>query len=63
MVNVGQKSNTRRIAMASGRIEILPKTLALIESGTAKKGDVLGIARIAGDLGIYKVQGISINLS
>lgn len=48
MVDVGGKASTRRVAVATGRIEMLPETLALIESGTAKKGDVLGIARVAG---------------
>ncbi len=48
MVDVAAKPATHRVAVASGRIEMLPATLALIESGTAKKGDVLGIARIAG---------------
>jgi len=48
MVDVAAKPATHRIAVASGRIEMLPETLALIEAGTAKKGDVLGIARIAG---------------
>lgn len=48
MVDVAAKPATHRIAIASGRIEMLPATLALIESGTAKKGDVLGVARIAG---------------
>ena len=48
MVDVGGKASTRRVAVATGRIEMLPATLALISSGTAKKGDVLGIARIAG---------------
>jgi cyclic pyranopterin monophosphate synthase len=48
MVDVGAKPPTRRVAVAGGRIEMLPATLAIIESGTAKKGDVLGIARIAG---------------
>lgn len=48
MVDVGIKPSTRRVAVATGRIEMLPSTLSLIESGTAKKGDVLGIARIAG---------------
>ena len=47
MVDVADKPASRRVAIASGRIEMLPATLALIESGTAKKGDVLGIARIA----------------
>lgn len=48
MVDVADKAHTHRIAIATGRIEMLPATLALIEGGTAKKGDVLGIARIAG---------------
>lgn len=47
MVDVGNKSHTRRIAIASGHISMLPSTLSLIQSGDAKKGDVLGIARIA----------------
>ena len=47
MVDVAAKAATHRIAIASGRIEMLPATLALIEAGNAKKGDVLGIARIA----------------
>ena len=48
MVDVGAKSSTHRVAVAGGRIEMLPATLAIIEAGTARKGDVLGIARIAG---------------
>lgn len=48
MVDVSGKPSTHRIAVAKGRIEMEPGTLALIESGTAKKGDVLGVARIAG---------------
>ncbi len=48
MVDVGGKAHTHRVAIASGRIEMLPATLSLIEAGTSKKGDVLGIARIAG---------------
>lgn len=47
MVDVGSKNDTHRIAVASGSIRMKPETLALIQSGTAKKGDVLGIARIA----------------
>lgn len=47
MVDVGNKASTRRIAIAGGKISMLPSTLALIQSGSAKKGDVLGIARIA----------------
>ena len=48
MVDVAAKASTHRVAIAGGRIEMLATTLALIQSGTAKKGDVLGIARIAG---------------
>lgn len=47
MVDVGAKQETHRIAVASGTIRMKPETLAIITSGTAKKGDVLGIARIA----------------
>jgi cyclic pyranopterin phosphate synthase len=47
MVDVGDKPDTHRIAVARGRIRMLPATLALVQSGHAKKGDVLGIARIA----------------
>ena len=48
MVDVAAKASTHRVAVAEGCITMLPATLALIQSGTAKKGDVLGIARIAG---------------
>ena len=48
MVDVAAKPATHRVAVATGRIEMLASTLALIESGSAKKGDVLGVARIAG---------------
>ena len=47
MVDVGAKAETHRIAIASGIIRMRPETMAQILSGTAKKGDVLGIARIA----------------
>ena len=47
MVDVGDKAETRRIARAAGSIRMLPDTLKLIKQGDAKKGDVLGIARIA----------------
>jgi cyclic pyranopterin monophosphate synthase len=47
MVDVGDKANTKRIATASGKISMQASTLALIAQGNAKKGDVLGIARIA----------------
>ncbi len=47
MVDVGEKNETRRIARAAGSIVMQPATLALIRDGGAKKGDVLGVARIA----------------
>jgi cyclic pyranopterin phosphate synthase len=47
MVDIGAKAETRRVARAAGRIVMMPETLALIRSGEAKKGDVLGVARIA----------------
>src|SRR5262245_36095635 len=47
MVDVSAKAETHRVARAAGEIRMLPATLALVESGTAKKGDVLGVARIA----------------
>ena len=47
MVDVGAKVETHRIARAEGWIQLLPQTLAGVRAGTASKGDVLGIARIA----------------
>ena len=47
MVDVSAKAETARMAVARGSIRMLPATLALIQSGNAKKGDVLGVARIA----------------
>ena len=47
MVDVGGKPSTHRVAVATGRISMLPATFALVEGGTSKKGDVLGVARIA----------------
>jgi cyclic pyranopterin monophosphate synthase len=47
MVDVGDKGETRRVARARGAIVMRPETLDLIRSGGAKKGDVLGVARIA----------------
>lgn len=47
MVNVGDKEETRRVAVATGRVVMKPATLGLIREGSAAKGDVLGVARIA----------------
>jgi cyclic pyranopterin phosphate synthase len=48
MVDVGTKDDTERVAVARGRITMQPDTLALIQAGTVKKGDVLTVAQIAG---------------
>ena len=48
MVDVGNKTETRRLAIAKGIIQMQPATLQLILAGEHKKGDVLGIARVAG---------------
>ncbi len=58
MVDVAAKAATHRIGVAGGRIEMLPATLALITSGTAKKGDVLGIARVAGIMAAKKTSDL-----
>ncbi len=56
MVDVGTKASTHRIAVAQGRIAMQPATLDLIRQGTARKGDVLGVARIAGIMGAKKTS-------
>jgi cyclic pyranopterin phosphate synthase len=58
MVDVGAKAATHRVAIATGRIKMLPSTLALVQAGTAKKGDVLGIARIAGIQGAKRTSDL-----
>jgi cyclic pyranopterin monophosphate synthase len=56
MVDVAAKTPTHRVARASGRIQMLPATFQLIAQGNAKKGDVLGIARIAGIMAAKKTS-------
>ncbi len=56
MVDVADKASTHRIAIAQGRICMAPATLAIILQGNAKKGDVLGIARIAGIMAAKKTS-------
>src|SRR5690348_7251225 len=58
MVDVAGKAATHRKAVARGRIEMLPGTFALIQSGTSRKGDVLGVARIAGIQGAKKTSDL-----
>ena len=54
MVNVGAKDETHRVAVAEGTIQMAPATFELIASGSAKKGDVIGIARVAAILASKK---------
>lgn len=56
MVDIATKPATHRIAMASGRIVMQPATLAMVAAGNASKGDVLGVARIAGIQGAKKTS-------
>ncbi|MFM9974059.1 MAG: cyclic pyranopterin monophosphate synthase MoaC [Beijerinckiaceae bacterium] len=56
MVDVGDKTITSRTAIAEGHVVMAPATLALIRSGSAKKGDVLGVARIAGIMAAKKTH-------
>lgn len=56
MVDIGEKSVTHRIAIATGLISMQKETLALIKEGSHKKGDVLGIARTAGIMGAKKTS-------
>lgn len=58
MVDVSEKASTARIATARGHVRMLPETLALVVEGTAKKGDVLGIARLAGIMGAKKTADL-----
>jgi cyclic pyranopterin phosphate synthase len=58
MVDVGGKAASKRIAIAEGLISMRRETLAVIESGSAKKGDVLGIARIAAIMGAKKTADL-----
>ena len=58
MVDVGAKADTHRIAVAAGSIRMKAETLALIQSGSAKKGDVLGIARIAAIMGAKRTSDL-----
>jgi len=56
MVDVGDKPVTHRVAVAGGEITMLPETLAMIVQGDHKKGDVLGIARVAGIMASKKTS-------
>lgn len=58
MVDIGDKAETRRIAVATGNIRMQAETLNMILQGNSKKGDVLGIARIAGIQGTKRTSDL-----
>lgn len=58
MVDVSDKGETERSATARGSVEMRPETMALIESGGVKKGDVLSIARLAGIMGAKRTPDL-----
>ncbi len=58
MVDVSSKTETRRVAVASGRIRMQPETLRRIMNGTAEKGDVIGVARLAGIQGAKRTADL-----
>jgi len=58
MVDVGEKDDTKRIAVARGYIEMKKETLEAIKQGTIKKGDVLAVAQVAGIMGAKKTSDI-----
>lgn len=58
MVDVSDKDVTARVAVATGAVVMRPETLALVVNGTAKKGDVLGVARLAGIMGAKRTADL-----
>jgi len=58
MVDVGGKAETHRVAVAEGRITMKTSTLSLIQEGSHKKGDVLGVARVAGIMGAKRTADL-----
>ena len=58
MVDVSEKAVTSRVAVARGFISMQPATLAMVAGGTAKKGDVLGVARLAGIMAAKKTHDL-----
>lgn len=58
MVDVTAKAETKRTAIAKGRIRVSPDTMRAILEGTAQKGDVLGVARVAGIMGVKRTSDL-----
>lgn len=58
MVDVSAKAETDRVAVATGWVRMAPETLEIIRAGSAKKGDVIGIARLAGIMGAKRTADL-----
>ena len=58
MVDVGNKADTKRIAVVKGHVKMQPETLAMITDGSTKKGDVFGVARLAGIMGAKQTANL-----
>lgn len=58
MVDVGDKPETHRVAIARGRVRMMPQTLATIVEGRASKGDVLGVAQVAAIMGAKRTSDL-----
>ena len=58
MVDVSRKTDTHRIAIVKGYLKMKPETLAMVTDGTAKKGDVFGVARLAGIMGAKQTANL-----
>ena len=58
MVDISAKAETERVAIAEGAVQMAPETLKLILSGDAKKGDVIGVARVAGIMAAKKTHDL-----
>lgn len=58
MVDVSDKAETRRVAVAEGALRMAPATLAMVREGRAGKGDVIGVARVAGIMGAKRTADL-----
>jgi cyclic pyranopterin phosphate synthase len=58
MVDVGDKPVTSRVAVAEGRVKMRPETIEMVKQGSARKGDVLGVARLAGIMGAKRTADL-----
>ena len=58
MVDVSSKNETARVATATGKISMIPEAYSMVQKGSMKKGDVLGVARLAGIMAAKKVDSL-----